>query len=175
MSDVVYIDIVSDLATYDVLEDVIEFIELGIQGPAGPQGDTGPMGPVGAEEVPTFPIVDPKSSTNLGAGTSVNIDSVAVSGTKTGKVQQITLSSSAPVKWEIKKSSLGVDTTMDVVFTSGNTGNSPTHEWEPPHRDYTQLVGNGTSAFFRVTATNLDASHAANVYATFYFDEVDGL
>ena len=122
--------------------------------------------------MPVFPIVDPKTSASLAAGASANLDSVVVANLKIGKIQQITLSSSAACKWEIQKSTGGVATTLDIVFTSGFSGNSPTHEWEPPHKDYAELTGNGVTTFFRVVATNLDALHPANVYSTFMFDEV---
>lgn len=148
-----------------------ELLSEGIVGPPGPQGPAG-SGSGGEEDVPTFPVTDPKTSANLAAGASVNLDSVVIPNAKTGKCSQVTLSSSVACKWELKKSTAGVDTTLDVIFTSGNTGNAPSHEWEPPHRDYASLAGNGVNTFFRVTATNLDAHNAANVYATFFFDEV---
>jgi len=141
------------------------------QGIAGP---VGPAGPAGGEDVsPIFPIVDAKTASNLAAGASVHLDSVIVALFKIGKVQQITLSSSVACKWEVKKRTGGVDTALDTIFTSGFTGSSPTHEWEPPHRDYASLVGNGVDSVFRVTVTSLDGRNAANAYTTFMFDEVD--
>lgn len=181
MSETIRITQVREIVTLASSEQVViendnvSIVSIGIQGPVGPPGATGPQGPAGGtgeEEVPTFPIVDPKSSSNLAAGASVNLDSVVVANTKTGKVQQITLSSSAPCKWEIKKSSGGVDTTLDIILTSGNSGNMPSHEWEPPHKDYATLAGNGSNTFFRVAVTNLDARNQASVYVTFFFDEV---
>lgn len=123
--------------------------------------------------MPAFPVVDPKSSASLAAGNSVNLDSVVIPTGKSGKVQQITLSSSAACKWEIQKLTAGVPTTLDVIFTSGNSGQQPSHEWEPPHKDYAALVGNSVNTFFRVIAMSLDARNPANVYSTFFFDEVD--
>ena len=122
---------------------------------------------------PTFPVVDLKIASALGAGVTETLDSVVIPNGKIAKVQQITLSSSAACKWEIQSSTVAVVTDLDVVFTSGVTGNTPTHEWEPPHRDYVELVGNGSNTFFRVSVTNLDARNPANAYVTFFFDEVD--
>jgi hypothetical protein len=163
--EVVQVDDTSQ--SVEIVEQVVEVVNVAEQGPPGPQGEQG-----GDVPAPTFPVVDPKSSADLAAGASVNLDSEIISNGVTGKVQQITLSSSAPCKWVLKKSSGGVDTTLDTIFTSGNTGQSPSHEWEPPHRDYTDLTGNGVNTFYRVTATQLDAKNAANVYVTFFFDEV---
>ena len=140
------------------------------QGVIGPQG---PAGTGGDEMVPEFPIIDVKSSSSLGSGDSVNLDSVIVPDFKIGKVQQVTLSCSAAAKWVIQKMYNGVSTTLDIVFTSGLTGNAATYEWEPPHRDYAELTGDGTTTFYRVSTTNLDGRNPANVYVTFMFDEVD--
>jgi hypothetical protein len=175
MSSLVQVEILETLVGLEVTEEVVELTEIAYQGIPGPQGATGPPGPSGSEEesMPIFPVVDPKSSTSLAAGASVNLDSVVIPTAKIGKVQQITLSSSAACKWEAQKLTAGVPTTLDVVFTSGNSGQQPSHEWEPPHKDYTALTGNSVNTFFRVVATNLDARNPANVYATFFFDEVD--
>ena len=121
---------------------------------------------------PVFPIVDPHVTTDLAAGDAITIDSLIIAAGKTGKIQQITLSSSAACKWEIQKLTGGVPTVLDVIFTSGFTGNSPTHEWEPPHKNYAELPGNGVDTFFRVIPTNLDARNAAPAYVTYYLDEV---
>jgi hypothetical protein len=149
----------------------ITLIALGSQGPPGPPGEDGLTG--GDVPAPIFPIIDVKVASAVAAGASANLDSVIVANAKIGKIQQITLSSSAAYKWEIQSMTAGTPTSWDVIFTAGVSGNTPTHEWEPPHRDYTDLAGNGTNTFFRVVATNLDARNPANAYATFYFDEVD--
>ena len=162
----------AESANIEILEQIIEVIESVQNGIQGPRGIPGVDGGGGDVPTPEFPIVDPKSYVDLAAGASVNLDSVIIDNAKTGKVQQITLSSSVAGKWTIKKSSGGIDTVLDVIFTGGNSGQNPTHEWEPPHRDYTSLTGNGTNTFYRVTATSLDAYNAANVYATYFIDEV---
>jgi hypothetical protein len=149
-----------------MIDELVSVVSVGVMGPPGP------MGPAGEEDMPTSPVVDPKSSSSLAAGNSVNLDSVVIASGKIAKVQQITLSSSAACKWEIQSMTAGVPTTLDVVFTAGVSGNQPSHEWEPPHRDYAALTGDGSTTFFRVAATNLDARNPANVYATFFFDEV---
>ena len=155
-----------------VLHEIVttELISQGVMGPRGPAGPPGAEG--GDVPTPIFPIVDLKTAASLTAGAFTHLDSVIVAVGTSGKLQQVTLSSSAPCKWEVKMRTGGVDTALDVIFTSGNTGNVPTHEWEPPHRDYASLTGNGTDSLFRVTVTNLDARNAAAVYATFFFDEV---
>lgn len=167
------VEIVEEVAGYEAIEiinETAEIVEELRQGPPGPQGPAGESG--GDVPTPTLPIVDPQSSSDLAAGDSVNLDSTAIADGSAGKLQQITLSSSAPAKWVIKKSVSAVDTTLDVVFTSGNSGQTPSHEWEPPHQDYTEITGNGADIFFRVTATNLDARNAANVYVTFFINEI---
>ncbi len=165
MSESLIQEVVQETFTLGSGETIISGGATGPPGPAGPGGS-------GEEDVPTFPVVDAKSSTDLAAGASVNLDGALIPNGKIGKLSQVTLSSSIAVKWVIKKSSGGVDTTLDVVFTSGNSGNTPSHEWEPPHRDYAKLTGNGSNTFFRVTATSLDGRNPANVYSTFFWDEV---
>jgi hypothetical protein len=142
------------------------------------QGIVGPPGPAGAEgggevAVPEFPIVDPQFVSSLAAGASANLDSVIIAANKIGKLQQITLSSSAACKWMIQKMTDGASTTLDIVFTSGFSGHAPTHEWEPPHKDYAELIGDGTTTFFRVMVVNLEGAFPVNCYCTYMFDEVD--
>lgn len=165
---------ISNSETVTIVNNRTEVVSVGIQGPSGPQGATGPQGPSGSEEeaMPTSPVRSHQTSSSLASGGSVNLDATAITNLKTGKVQQITLSSSAACKWVIKKSAGGSDTTLDIIFTGGVSSVNPSHEWEPPHKDYATQLGNGSTNFFRVTVTNLDANSPADVYATFFFDEV---
>jgi hypothetical protein len=110
------------------------------------------------------------SSVAVNAGSSDDMSTPAISTGKTGKLAQVTLSSSVACKWVIKTAEGAVESTIDTVFTAGLTGN-PTVLWAPVHQDYVPLDG-GAGNVFRVTATNLDAKFAATMYATFWWDEV---
>jgi len=112
------------------------------------------------------------SSAALAAGATVNIDSVAIVNAKTGKLVQVTVASTVAAKWVIQTRAGATIVTVDVLFTGGISGEQATAAWRSPDKAFVTLVGNGIDTTFRVAATNLDARNAADVYATFWWDEV---
>jgi hypothetical protein len=116
------------------------------------------------------PIRDTRSSAALAAGSSVDLDGTTIASGKTGKLQAVILASTAGLcRFEIKTRNGAVEVSIGVAITSQL---APTFIWAPPDKRYDTLAGAGVDENFRVTATNLDDSRAADVYATIYWDEV---
>lgn len=116
------------------------------------------------------PIRDTLTSAALAAGGSVDLDGTTIASGKIGKLQAVMCASTAGLcKFTIKARDGGVETVVGVLFTSQDR---PTFTWVPPEKQYDTLLGNGVDENFRVTAKNLDALNAADVYATIYWDEV---
>jgi hypothetical protein len=118
-------------------------------------------------QIPTFnPQTNRQTSSNLSAGANVDLDATLITNTKVGKLAGIDVASSIPFKCDIQTVS-GSRTTHTTVIASA----SRTVAWRPPNIDYVALTGNGTTARFGVSITNLDTSEPADVYATFYWEE----
>jgi hypothetical protein len=118
------------------------------------------------------PITDALTASALAAGASANLDGTAVGVGKSGKLHKVYVGSTAPCKWAILLRDGAVLISVGVLFTGGISSNDPTREWVPPDKSFDTIVyGNGDENF-RVVATNLDGSHAADVYTTIYWDEV---
>lgn len=116
---------------------------------------------------PESPQSSALTSANLAAGASVDLDATAITTGKTGKLAQIIVAASVPLKAELKTVAAGVPTTRAVLFT---TDADLTRIWEVP-AGYYSLVGGATSRF-RLTVTNLDTVDAADVYASVLWDEI---
>ncbi len=107
------------------------------------------------------------TSASVAAGGQVDVDASQISSGLTGELIQLVLSSSIPFKAELKTVTNGV--ASGVLVT-----------WISRHVDFTvaakkfitvaQDAGAGIDTF-RITFTNLDTSEAADVYATFFYDE----
>lgn len=108
------------------------------------------------------------TSVALGAGGSVDLDSDQITAGTTGKLRQVTITATVPLKAVIKARDGGAETVFDTVFTSETELTFP---WIAPHEDWAQQAG-GANRNFRATITNQDTIDAADVYATFYWDEV---
>lgn len=113
------------------------------------------------------------SSSALAAGASVNLDGATIPNAILGKLLLATLSSTVACKWIIKARNGGVESTIDIVFTSGLAGGQPTFQWTPPAKGkgWAEQLGDGVDTNFRVTVTNLDGDNAADVYAGLFWDE----
>jgi hypothetical protein len=118
------------------------------------------------------PVNDFRSSSNLAAGAAVDLDASVIANGATGRLLRVLLASSLPCKWALATRAGAAVVTRAVLFTSGLSGQRPSETWDAPDPELVILAGNGTDTQFRVTATNLDAAHAADVYATIQWDEV---
>lgn len=120
-----------------------------------------------ASIAPTAPVFSKQTSAALGAGASATLVFLVTSG-KTGRLAGIDLASTVPLKIVINTRLTGSDTARDVLFTPPYSA----LQWRTPFPTYiTQLSADGTTGF-SATLTNLDASVAADIYATAYYDQV---
>ncbi len=119
-------------------------------------------------QAPESPQLAITTSASLAAGASVNLETGDITTGTTGKLEQVTIAASVPLKAEIATVVAGTPTFRDVVFT---TDGRLTFPWRPPHKNWLTNAG-GSTRRFRVRITNQDNADAADVYATFYWDEV---
>ena len=107
------------------------------------------------------------TSATLAAGGQVDVDATQITSGLTGKLIQLVLTASIPFKAELKTVTNGVASGALVT-------------WIDRHVDFTvaskkfltvaENAGVGIDTF-RITFTNLDTAEAADVYATFFYDE----
>jgi hypothetical protein len=114
------------------------------------------------------PVVDALNSSALAAGSSANLDGTFISASATGKLVQVTVSSSVACKWIIKTLDGAAETTIAVLFTPAFN----TFVWRTAEKDYNTLAYSDGDETFRVTAINLDQDNAGDVYTTIEWDEV---
>lgn len=114
---------------------------------------------------------DPQSThatdTAISAGGQATLDSDQINSGKTGVLLQLLVSSSLPLKAEVRTVLNGVASgNLAVRFGTDIV-------WEVP-RGFVTVAEDVTAGLdgFRVVITNLDTSESADVYATFLYDEV---
>ncbi len=117
---------------------------------------------------PESPKIAATTSVNLAAGASVDLETPDITTGTTGNLEQVTIAASVPLKAEIKTRDGAAIALRDTVFTSEA---HLTQIWRGPNKKYVTQVG-GTTRRFRVTLTSLDNIDAADVYVTFFYDEV---
>jgi hypothetical protein len=108
------------------------------------------------------------TSASLASGANVTMFASAISAT-TGRLAQVIVASSVPCKWEVGTSANGssIASTEAILFT---TASRLTEQWLTPHVNYVTRASGG-GACFEVKVTNMDNVNAADVYATFLWDE----
>lgn len=115
--------------------------------------------------------VDPKfstqTSTALGAGASATLTHYVTSG-KTGHLHGVDATSTVAMKVVINTVVTGTPTARVVLFALAG---QPI-QWRAPYKTYITRASADASSGFSVTITNKDASVAADVYSTGYWDEV---
>lgn len=106
----------------------------------------------------------------LAAGGSTDLDSTQITASKTGKLAAVAIGSSVAAKWLLKAVLNGAETNKAAFFTMPGEGRYVAF----PSKEFITQVQNAGAGFdgFRITATNLDTSETADVYATFLYDEV---
>lgn len=110
------------------------------------------------------------SAAALAAGTSTDLDSAQITAGLTGQLVQVIMGSSVAAKWLLKTVLNGAETDKVCFFT--RPGESK--EWQVPSKKFIQQAQNAGAGFdgFRLAVTSLETSEAADVYASFLFDEV---
>lgn len=118
--------------------------------------------------------VGPKTThdtfTNLSAGGVTDLDSAQIDTGKEGQLAAIVMTASVPLKGELKKVLNGAETAVVMTLFSRAGDSVP---FVLPSKNYVTQVHNAGAGFdgFRLTVTNLDQTAAADVYATFFYDE----
>jgi|ERR1043166_7211490 hypothetical protein len=122
----------------------------------------------GGTDVPTSPVNKPGTSAALAAGSSANIQTVDLGASGTLKLAKVRVGSSVAAKWIIQAVDNAVATELTTVFTQAGES----LEVQPRHRNYWSHTFTANAGFdgFQVNATNLDASEAADVYATMEYE-----
>lgn len=116
-------------------------------------------------DAPSNPTVDTASSSGTAAGASANLDSSEI--TEAEKLWAADVSASVPFKFKIQKveNTVATDVT-NLMFGRANE----TIRWTAPHRDFAAHAGASAGTdVFRVVATNMDNSQAADLHAAFYY------
>jgi hypothetical protein len=109
------------------------------------------------------------TTASVAAGSSTTLDSNNISNTKTGKLLGLVVSSSVPIKVEVRLVNNGVATSNKMVKFCFDGG----WDWISPGKDFISVPGNSNPGNnnFRVIITNLDILNAADVFVTFFWNE----
>ena len=120
----------------------------------------------GGSDTPTNPATTYVTSASLAAGASVNLDTADIGAKKLNAVQ---VWASVPFKAEVRLISNGTPDTNPRVIGGGAAYTS--FNFKTPHRNYFTLTSTAGTDAFRVGVTNLDNNTAADVYATFQYED----
>jgi hypothetical protein len=121
----------------------------------------------------TNPQVSWATQATVAAGGQASLDSPQITNAKVGKLVMLIVASTVPLKAALHTV---VDATPSAspraVFIMGS---ERTREFTPPGRDFFKVTGNASAGLdgWRVVATNLDPSEAADIYVTWLYDEED--
>ena len=117
------------------------------------------------------PQVTAGSVAAVAAGLTGDIDSAQITSGKTGKLVSIEFGSTVACKGELKTVLNNVESAVKLrlIRRPGET-----RPWVSPNWDFITQVESATAGFdgFRLTVTNLDTSEPADIYATYFYDEV---
>lgn len=105
----------------------------------------------------------------LAISTRTAMNFTEIGTTLTARLAQLEMASTAICKWELFTVANAVESSTPVVVFFTTSAN-PTLVWTPPHANYVQIAATAGADNFRLYATNLDNSLAADVYATAMWD-----
>lgn len=103
-------------------------------------------------------------ASSIAAGGQTTFDSTAITTGKTGKLLYALITSSVPIKAELRTVENSVPSVNKLVDFGQRI------EFKTPNSNLIKQTQVGTSNF-RIIATNLDVTLAANIYCTFVWDE----
>ncbi len=111
------------------------------------------------------------TSATVAAGAEVDIDSTQITASATGKLMQVIVSSSVSIRVQLKTV---LNAAESAVLLTGFSGTDLKCELIPVSKEAFTVAHDVTAGLdaFRVTIKNLDTTAAADVYATFIWDEV---
>jgi hypothetical protein len=106
----------------------------------------------------------------LSAGAITNADSSQISSGKTGYLSELIVAGSVPFKAELKTVLNGVESGNVVVWIS----DGDCWDWRPAAQNLVTQAQDPAAGFdgFRVYVTNLDPQLPANMYVTFFWEEL---
>lgn len=109
------------------------------------------------------------SQASVSAGGSTTLDSNNISNTKTGKLIGLLVSSSIPIKIEVRLVNNGIATGNKMVYFAFDGS----WDWKTPGKEFIKVVGNSNPGNnnFRVVVTNLDILNAADCFISFFWNE----
>lgn len=124
----------------------------------------------GGSNTPTSPQKVRVTSAAVSAGSSANLDSTQVTSAKTAKLWQILATASVAIKVDIQTMLNGTGTTVATFFVQPNQA----YTYNTPHPNFITQAESVTAGLdgFRAIVTNMDNASAADVYATFFWEEV---
>ena len=126
--------------------------------------------PLPVQEGMTTPTVTHDSGLAIAAGSSADLDSAQISSGLTGKLAAVMMSSSVPLKGELKTVLNGSESAVLLTMFSKAGQNGMV---TLPNKEFITQAEDVTVGFdgFRLTVTNLDNENPADLYGTFFFDE----
>lgn len=106
-------------------------------------------------------------SASLAAGGEVDLDAAQISSGVTGKLIQIIVTASVPFRAQLKTVTNAVESGALVTWIDRHV------DCTFAHKKFVTVAHNAGAGIdtFRVSIKNLDTSEAADVYATFFYDE----
>jgi hypothetical protein len=126
----------------------------------------------GSADTPTSPINLYGASSGTAAGATSNLDTSDF-GAATKKCTKVIFGSSVPMKAELQYVDNSVGTTLAVGFSPAGGMGELTPPGDRTGRNYWSHTFSATAGLdgFRVIRTNLDASEAADLYATICYED----
>ena len=118
------------------------------------------------ESTPTNPVVSYQTSAALAAGSTASLTTPEATSKK---LRMVCLWSSVAFKAAIHTVNNATESTDPVAVVGAES--MGTVCWNSPHRNYVTLGATAGLDAFRAKVTNLDDSNAADVYATFYYED----
>jgi len=116
------------------------------------------------------PQVTTSSVSSIAAGSSDDVDSAGINTGKTGILVGVVVTASVPFKVIVKTVLNGSATSRIVGFG----GSDRKFEYNVPRGRFLTVAQSADAGvdLFRCTITNLDSDQAADLYATFFYNEV---
>jgi hypothetical protein len=119
-----------------------------------------------SETPPTNPVTNYQTSAAVAAGSAGTLTTPEAASKK---LAQVTVWASVAFKAFVHTVDNAVESTDPLAVGGGQAHMAWT--WQPHHRDYVALGATAGLDAFRVNVTNLDDTNAADVYATFEYED----
>jgi hypothetical protein len=120
----------------------------------------------GGTDTPTNPVNEYETSASVAAGATGTLTTAEAGGKSLAALECW-----ASVAYKVTLFTVldGVESTDPLVIGGGQAHQA--WSWKPTHRSYVPLAANAGLDAFRVKIDNLDDTNAADVYATFHYED----